>query len=98
MGFDMNANTNFWATEGIAAAGVADMLLIGIVIGLAMRLFDAMIPEENLVIVCCAAGRDVISLANSSFLTTLLTNGLVVLIFFSASWRQRNAHAKAEPR
>lgn len=98
MGFDMNANTNFWATDGIAAAGIAGVLLIGVVMGLAMRVFDAMIPEENLVIVCCAAGPDVISLANSSFFTTLLTSGLLVLVFFSATWRQRRKRVMAMSR
>lgn len=86
MGFDMNANTNFWATDGIAAVGLTGVMLIGVVIGLVMRLFDAMIPEENLDIACGAAGPVIISLANSSFFTTLLTSGLLVLIFFSATW------------
>lgn len=93
MGFDMNANTNFWATDGIAALGVTGVLLIGIVIGFVMRLFDAMIPEENLKVACASAGPVIISLANSSFFTTLLTSGLLVLIFFSATW-SKGATAK----
>ena len=88
MVLDMNANANFWATDGIAAAGLVGILLIGVIMGLAMRVFDAMIPDDNLAIACGAAGPDVMSLANSSFFTTLLTSGLLVLIFFSASWRR----------
>jgi len=81
-------NTN--PTYGIATAGIAGVLLIGIQKLDVMRVVDAMIPEDNLAVTCGAARPNVISLANSSHFTTLLTNGLLVLIFFSAAWRERS--------
>ena len=87
MGFDMNANANFFATDGIAAAGLAGVLLIGAVVGLALRAIDAVVPRANAPLLCGAAGPALISLANSSFFTTLLTSGLMLLVLLCALWR-----------
>lgn len=97
MNLNMNANANFWASDGIAAAGLLGVLLIGVIIGLALRVFDAMIPNDNLAIACGAVGPSIMNLANSSFFTALLTGGLLALIFFSASLRRHELQAKTDP-
>ncbi|WP_418314679.1 hypothetical protein [Piscinibacter sakaiensis] len=87
MGIDANANANFFATDGIAAAGLFGILIIGVVVGLAMRAFDAIIPSENLRMICAAAVPSIVNLANASFFTTLLTNGLFLLVVLGSAWR-----------
>lgn len=91
MGFEMNANANFFATDGIAAAGLIGLLLIGAIVGLSLRAMDALVPRENVAVLCGAVGPAVISLANSSFFTTLLTGGLILLILLCALWRPEMA-------
>ncbi|MBT3068362.1 hypothetical protein [Rhodoferax sp. U11-2br] len=92
MGLEMNANANFFATDGIAAAGLFGLLLIGAVVGLTLRFMDSLVPRENVPLLCGAAAPILMSLANSSFFTTLLTSGLMLLILLCALWRPEMAY------
>ncbi|MFL9924596.1 hypothetical protein PQR62_09990 [Herbaspirillum lusitanum] len=86
MGLDMNANANFFATDGLAAAGLLGVILIGAIVGLCLRVFDMVVPPRNVRLMCVIAVPSLVNLANSSWFTTLLTGGFLVLVMCSAFW------------
>lgn len=88
----MNANANFFATDGIAAAGILGVLLIGPVIGLTLAVFDSIIPKGNVYLACIASIPAIISLSNTSFFTTLMTGGLFIVVLLASTWRAPNCH------
>jgi hypothetical protein len=87
MGLDMNANANFFATDGMAAGGLAGVVFIGAFVGSVLRVVDRLIPKENLRLACAAAVPAIIGLSNASFFTTLLTGGFIPLVLALHYWR-----------
>ncbi|ONN67092.1 hypothetical protein [Herbaspirillum sp. VT-16-41] len=86
MGLDMNANANFFATDGLAAAGLLGVVFIGAVVGICLRFFDMVVPARNVRLMCVVAVPSLVNLANSSWFTTLLTGGFLILVLCVALW------------
>lgn len=87
LGFSkMNANANFFATDGIAAAGLPGVMLIGIIVGVTLLAFDSVIPKQNVKLACIACIPAIINLSNTSFFTTLLSGGLLLVVLFMSTW------------
>jgi hypothetical protein len=86
MGLDMNANANFFATDGLESAGLPGVVVTGLFVGLILNLADKVIVPANVRLLCVASVPVAISLANSSMFTTLLTGGWIALIALCRVW------------
>jgi hypothetical protein len=95
LGFDMNSNANFFATDGIASLGTAGIVVMGFVAGFCLRAIDRFVPPANLRLLCIASTPVAMSLANTSLFTTLLTGGLLALILLCHVWTDDGAHPAA---
>jgi hypothetical protein len=98
-GADANANANFYATDGIAAFGYPGLILIGCIVGFGLRCIDAVAGLRSSELKCCAVIPVIMSLANTSFFTTVLTGGLGVMILIFYLWDAANRPAtRQHPR
>jgi hypothetical protein len=88
-GIGMNANANFFASDGIAALYLLGPVTMGIVVGLCLRFFDMVVGREQLAIAGLTLTAFGFSLSESSLFTSLLTGGgflcLPVLYLFRSS-------------
>lgn len=80
MGSGMNANANFWATDGLASGGLIGVLVIGPILGAALRFVDGLVPCENAKMLCIASIPAAISITNASLFTTFLTGGVLLVM------------------
>jgi hypothetical protein len=87
LGLDMNANANFFAADGIAAAGKLGVVIVGAIVGLILNVIDRVVPPTNHRLLCICFAPIAISLANTSVFTTLLTGGLILLVLLTIFWR-----------
>jgi hypothetical protein len=87
LGLDMNANANFIATDGIAAAGKPGVVIVGFIVAMILNTIDRAVPPANHRLLCIAFAPIAISLANSSVFATLLTGGLIPLVILTHLWR-----------
>lgn len=85
---DMNANANFFATDGVASAGLVGVLLTGLIAGAIFRAIDSLLARPAWRLLCIASPAVAMSLANTSVFTTLLTGGLIFLIVVCHFWVQ----------
>lgn len=78
---DMNANANFWATDGIASSGIYGVLIISIVLFVLLIIIDNItnLNENNFSILILLPF--IASLTNTSLFSSLLTGGLFINIF-----------------
>jgi len=95
MGRWLNANANFWATDGIAAAGYAGVVLIGVIVGAFLVFCNGTMKSEIRRLAFISFIPFIMSVSNSSFFTSLFTGGggvlLVLLYFWQGSKLQRQA-------
>ena len=98
LGFDMNSNANFFATDGIAGAGKTGVLIVGCVVGALLSCIDRVVPRENHRLLCIASASVAMSLANTSVFTTLLTGGLILLVLLAYVWRDSYLPGSASQR
>lgn len=85
----MNANACFLITDGIAAAGVAGIFIIGIIFCIFLFILNSVFKEYDLRYVGICFIPAIISLLNVSFFTSILTSGIglivIIFIFFDVS-------------
>jgi hypothetical protein len=74
-----NFNASFLATDGMAALGVVGMPVASVLAALALRLMSCFIPPERTNVMVAAGVVFILSLANSSLLTSLVTGGGILL-------------------
>ena len=72
-------NANFLATDGIAALGVVGIPIAGAATALALRILSWFVPRERMMLMVSGGTGFMISLANSSLLTSLVTGGGILL-------------------
>jgi hypothetical protein len=77
----INANANFWVTDGIAAAGLPGIFAIAAVVGIFLATIKLVIPAHITPMAATASIPFIMSLGNSSFFTNLITGGGIVLFF-----------------
>ena len=89
--YDMSAG--FWSTDGIAAAGLPGIVLIGIILGLILLTFDAVSRKMELKLLCLASVGNIWMLADTSVFRVLLSGGWPLhFVMISLYWRSlRNA-------
>jgi hypothetical protein len=86
LGYDLNSNANFFATDGIASAGKTGVVIVGAIMAAVLGFADRWVPARSHRLLCIASAPVAISLANSSVFTTLLTGGLLLLIVLARFW------------
>lgn len=80
-GNDLNANANFWVTDGVAAMGVPGVIFISILIVIFLLLLKIFFKEESKIFLFMVFTSAIMTMLNVSFFTTLLSGGLIFLIF-----------------
>ncbi len=79
-----NANANFFLTDGVAAAGLAGMLFIGIVFYLLLHFINSISYRYKITDLLIIFMPSLSYILNTSLFTTLLSNGLLILILMTA--------------
>jgi hypothetical protein len=79
VGDDLDANANFYATDGVAAMGAIGVVVAGAAFGLVLCVADAL-TRNRLRLACTAMIAFVMNLSNSSLFTSLITGGGAVLL------------------
>lgn len=77
-------NANFLATDGIAALGVAGVPLVSAVAAVILKFFSRLISPERTVLFASSGTAFILSMANTSLLTSLITGGGVLLLLLVA--------------
>ncbi|MDB5123365.1 MAG: hypothetical protein JWP94_1494 [Mucilaginibacter sp.] len=80
----LNSNANFWATDGIAAAGITGIILISILCSAMFYVFDSAASRHDIVFSTACVIIICMSLLNVSLFTTFLSGGfgLMILILY----------------
>lgn len=73
--YSYNMSANFWATDGIAAAGYIGILIIGGVLGSILAVFNQFVKPKHLVLVCLSSVGCIQMLADTSVFRVLLSGG-----------------------
>lgn len=73
-------NANFLATDGVAALGVAGIPIVSAVSALILRFLSRFIQPERTMLMVAAGTGFILSMANTSILTSLITGGGILLI------------------
>ncbi len=78
----MNANANFWITDGIAAGGFVGVIFISVFFFYLLKLLNSISyrHDNNFVFLTCLGVS--MSLLNVSLFTTLITGGLIIIMTF----------------
>jgi len=80
---DLNANANFWATDGIAALGMPGILSISIFVFAVFVVLNNVTKHHDKLFVIMCLIPFLSSMLNMSFFSSLLTNGgLLIILFF----------------
>lgn len=79
-GNDLNANANFWVTDGVAAMGVPGVILISLLMVIFLLFLKIFFKEENRIFQFMVFTSAIMTMLNVSFFTTLLSGGLFFLI------------------
>lgn len=84
-GLDLGeANANFLATDGIAALGVAGIPVATLITGFILLGMSKLVPPRRTMLMIAAGTGFILSLANTSVLTSLITGGGLLLTLIIA--------------
>lgn len=75
---DMNANANFWLTDGVAAFGILGVVLITILFYVLLLYLNKISNAHNQSIIFAMFIPIIIIFTNASLFTTLLSGGLII--------------------
>jgi hypothetical protein len=81
-GTPMTANVNYWAQDGVAGFGLGGVPVISFLAAVTFWLLDSLTRTVPLRLTMVALGPVLLTIANASLFTTLVTGGL--LLFFVA--------------
>jgi hypothetical protein len=92
---DLNANANLFSGDGVAAAGWAGVLIIGLLFSIWLKALDLVATKWSPKFVALGVMPLAISFTNGHFFTNLLSFGglawLFILLFFRPQYSQGNA-------
>ena len=77
-----SANSHFWASDGISAAGYLGLLLIGALVGLMLSFLDALLKSADLGFVIIASAPFLLTAANTPIFTAMVTGGGLLIFVF----------------
>jgi hypothetical protein len=84
----MNANANFWATDGIAGAGLIGVIIINIILSLILYLLNIVSANYNKLFVILLFLPFISMFLNTSTFTALLSGGAFLSILFILSLKK----------
>ena len=79
---DMNANANFWATDGIASIGIMGVPVISVITSMFLILLNSITKKHNKLFVLFCFIPWILNITNTSFFSSLLTGGGGFLVLF----------------
>ncbi|MER8727138.1 hypothetical protein [Mesorhizobium sp. M0195] len=83
-GTGFNANANFWATDGVAAYGMAGVVMMGAVLGVLLSFANKVVTPDRLPFAATVSIPFIMSLGNSSLFTSLITGGGLIMVMMIA--------------
>lgn len=89
VGTPLDANANFWATDGTAAIGNAGIVLMGVIAGAFLILANALIEFRSRRLAFVAFIPFVMTISNTSLFTALLSGGGGLLLLMIFLWQAR---------
>lgn len=87
----LNANANFWVTDGIAATGVIGVIIISLLCAIVFWFLDSVAKKHNVIFASLCIVVISMALLNTSLFTTLLSGGLglmIVMLFLKPAGQQ----------
>lgn len=84
----LNANANFWATDGIAAAGILGCILANLLMLLVLRILDVVSYKKNKLFVILLFLPFISMFLNTSIFTALLSGGAFLSILSIANLKK----------
>ena len=84
----LNANANFWATDGIAAAGILGCILANLLMLLVLRILDVVSYKKNKLFVILLFLPFISMFRNTSIFTALLSGGAFLSILSIANLKK----------
>ena len=86
---DMNANANFWATDGIASMGIFGILLINIIFSLVLYVLNVVSSNTNKLFVILLFLPLISAFLNASTFTALFSGGAFLSILFLLNLKKK---------
>jgi hypothetical protein len=83
----LDANANFWATDGIASAGNLGVIVVGLIIGGFLVLANGILSEHNRRVAFVAFVPFIVAISNTSFFTSMLGGGGAVVLVLLYFWQ-----------
>ncbi|MER9890675.1 hypothetical protein NKJ40_01000 [Mesorhizobium sp. M0119] len=83
-GTGFNANSHFWATDGIAAYGMMGVVIIGIVVGVLLSLANKVVTPDRLPFAATVSIPFIMAMGNTSLFTSLVTGGGLIMVLMIA--------------
>lgn len=94
-GEDMNANANFWATDGLAAVGDLGILLSSFLLFIVFIFFNRICKGYNLIFLVLTLIPYIMFILNTSLFSALLTGGaFFIFLILSFSSTEQNPFIK----
>ena len=87
VGWPLDANANFWATDGIASAGNIGVVLVGVIAGLFLIVANATVDKVDRRLALTALIPFIMMACNTSIFTAMLTGGgglLLIMMLLGA--------------
>ncbi|HTY08890.1 MAG TPA: hypothetical protein VMF29_06975 [Candidatus Edwardsbacteria bacterium] len=81
---DLNANTHLWGMDGLAGFGLAGILMVSLLCGLAFWLLDSVAADHDRVLAALMVSFTALNIGNMSLFTTMLSGGLGLIIVLLA--------------
>ena len=79
---DMNANANFWATDGFASYGLIGVIIASLVFMFILIFFNTITKKYNKIFLILIFTPFIMSLLNTSLFSTMWSGGGIFLILF----------------
>lgn len=73
--YNYNMSANFWAIDGIASAGYVGIIVVGVVLGIILTMFNRWSKPKHFVLLCLSSLNCVWMLADSSLFPVLISGG-----------------------
>jgi hypothetical protein len=95
---DMNANANFWATDGLAALGLPGVAIVSIACAILFVAINSVTQSYNRLFVALCFLPFIVSVLNASLFSSLWSGGGIFLLMFFMLNRQSGTIAAGRAR
>ncbi len=89
VGAQLDANANFFASDGIAAAGNIGVIAVGVIVGVFLVAANALVSRQGLRLAAVALVPFIMNVCNTSIFTQLFSGGGLALFVMIYLWQSR---------